>query len=181
MKNLKLLMLIVFGALLVTFASCDKAKDLANITFDATLSTDISAQSNGETREGVFSFSGNEVIDPATDENIEKYWDNIVEWVGKDIFVEVKSIDEPANLTNGHLLIRDNTTEEVLYTADADNMLLESGTKILHVTNADWAKLISALNAKHKFYVEVAGDLDKSLINITFKVVLNTEVTANPL
>ena len=181
MKSIKLITLLAFGALLVTFGSCDKAKSLADVTFDATLSTNVNAQSNGETRDVTYAFNGSDIIDPASDENINKYWDNITEWAGKDIVVKVKTIDEPANLYSGHLLIMDNETEEVLYTADAEDMSIEPGTTIIHVTNADWTKLIAALNAQHKFYVEVAGALDKPLINITFEIELNTSVTANPL
>ncbi len=181
MKSIKLLTLLTLGALLVTFGSCDKAKSLADVTFDATLSTTINARSNGETRDVNYVFNGNDIIDPASDENIKKYWDNITEWTGKDIVVKVKTIDEPANLYSGHLLIMDSKTEEVLFTADAEDMPIESGTTIIQVTNADWTKLIAALNAQHKFYVEVAGALDKPLINITFEIELSASVTANPL
>jgi hypothetical protein len=181
MKNLKLLTVITFGAILVTFASCDKVTDLADVTFDATLSTTIDATSASETRDIVYPFSGSEIINPTDDDNIDKYWDNIEEWVGKDIVVKVDFIDENANLTNGHLLIMDHSTEEAVYQADAANMLLEPDAEIIHVTNADWSKLITALEAKHQLYVEVSGALDKPSIKITFKVELETEITASAL
>jgi len=181
MKNLKLLTTIAFGALLITFASCDKVKDLADVTFDATLSTNIDATSEGETRETLYPFSGSKVISPTDEENIEKYWDNIKEWVGKNIVVKVEFIDQYANLTDGHLIIKDQTTDEVLYTADADNMLLKPDAEIIHVTTADWTKLIAAMEAKHDLFVTVDGNLDKPSILITFKVELEVSITASAL
>ncbi len=181
MKNLKLLAFIVFGAIAVTFTACDKATSLADVTFDATLSTTMDAASASETRAADFAFSGSSVIDPTSDDNIKKYWDNIKNWNIQKITLKVQTINPDANLTEGHLTVKDNDTQAVLYTADANALALTAGTTILEVTDGDWANIVSALNAQHSLLVAVDGAVDQPDVAITFGVVIDLKVTANPL
>ena len=181
MRNLKILSLIAFSALLVTFVSCDKVKSVADVTFDATLNSSIDATSSSETRAVSYTFSGSSVIDPTSDANINKYWDNIKNWDIQKITLKVKTIAQDANLTEGHLSVKDNSSQDVLYTADASNLPLTAGTTILEVTDGDWASIVSALSAKHSLLVSVDGAIDQPNVAITFEVIIDLKVTANPL
>jgi hypothetical protein len=181
MKKLGLLSLIAFSIVLLTFTSCDKAEELADITFDATLSTDINATSVSETRGDSYSFSGSAIVDPTSDPDIKEYWDNIKNFEVKKITVKVKEIAEETNLLEGHLLVNDNNTQEELYTAAAEALPLTPGTVILTVTEGDWGKITNALNNKHALFTAVEGAIDKPGIDIKFEVIIDLKVTANPL
>ncbi len=181
MKNLKLLILIVLGTIAVTFTACDTANDLADITFDATFNSTIDVTSASETRAVNYAFSGSSIIDPTSDDNIKKYWDNIKNWNIQKITLKVKSIDPEANLTEGHLSVKDNDTQAVLYTADANELTLTTGTVILEVTDGDWASIVSALSAQHSLLVAVDGAVDQPDVAITFETIIELKVTANPL
>ncbi len=181
MKNLKLLSLVAFGFLLITFTSCDKATDLADVTFDATLSANIDATSASEARADSYSFSGSAVIDPTSDETIKEYWDNIKNWDIKKITVKVKSIEHEVNLLQGNLVVNDNNTQEELYTAAAQALPLTPGTVVLTVTDGDWSKITNALNSQHALLAMINGAIDQPDIDITFEVIIELRVTANPL
>lgn len=181
MRNLKILSLIAFGALLVTFASCDKVKSVADVTFDASLNSNIDATSSSETRAAGFTFSGSSVIDPTSDDNINKYWDNIKNWDIQKITLKVNSIEQDANLTDGHLSVKDNSSQDVIYSADVPNLPLTAGTTILEITDGDWANIVSALSAQHSLLVAVDGTIDQPNDAITFEVIIDLKVTANPL
>ncbi len=181
MNKLKLLTVIVFGALLVTFSSCDKVSSLGNVTFDASLSSDISATSAGETRTSDYAFSGSAVIDPSSDENINKYWDNLVSWSIQKVTLKIKSISQDATLTEGHLVVKDNNTQDTLFTANATNFPLTVGTTILEVTEGKWAGVESALMAQHSLFASIDGSLDQPNVDVTFNIILDSKITASPL
>ncbi len=178
MKTFRLFFLVIFTFSLFTFTSCD----LADITFDATLSENIDVVSESQTLKFTgYTFSGNAVIDPSSDPDVNEYWDMIKNWDIKKITISVKNIGEETNLTNGNLLLKDDDTNDQLYSVELESLLLQNGVKILEVTNEDWSKIVSALNAKHKIYAEISGTVDKPSVSITFKIEIDTEVTANPL
>ncbi len=181
MNKLKFLSVVIFGALLVTFSSCDKVKDLGDVTFDASLSSDISATSSGETRAENYAFGGSAIIDPTADENINKYWDNLKSWSIQKVTLKVKTISQDATMTEGHLVVKDNNTDDTLFTADATGFPLTAGTVILEVTNGDWASTEAALLAQHSLFVSIDGALDQPNVDVTFEVVVDSKITANPL
>ena len=182
MNKLKFLSVIIFGALLVTLSSCDKVNDLADVTFDASLSTDISATSAGETRaDTTYAFGGSAIIDPTSDENINKYWDNLKSWNIQKVILKVKTISQNATMTEGHLVVKDNNTEDILFTADATDFPLTAGTVIMEVTSGDWAGTEAALMAQHSLFVSLDGALDQPGVEVTFEFVVDSKITANPL
>lgn len=181
MNKLKFLSIAVFGILLLTFSSCDKVNNLADVTFDATLSSDINATSDGVTRDNNYAFNGSVVIDPTSDENINKYWDNLKNWNIQKVTLKIKTISQEAILVEGHLVVKDNNTQDVLFTADASNFELTNGTTILEVTSGDWSSVESALLAQHSLFVSIAGALDQPNVDITYEIIIESKITANPL
>ena len=181
MRNIKFLSLIAFGALLLTFTSCDKVKSVADVTFDASLNSSIDATSASETRAVNYTFSGSSVIDPTSDDDINKYWDNIKNWDIQKITLKVNSITQDANLVEGHLSVKDNSSQDVLYTADASNLPLTAGTTIFEITDGDWTSIVNALSAKHPLLVSFDGAIDQPNVAITFGVIIDLKITANPL
>ncbi|RLD91680.1 MAG: hypothetical protein DRJ09_00285 [Bacteroidetes bacterium] len=182
MNKFKFLSVIIIGALLVTFSSCDKVTDLADITFDTSLSSNISATSAGETRaDTTYAFSGSAIVDPTSDSTINKYWDNLKSWNIQKVTLKVKTISQDATMTEGHLIVKDNNTEDVLFTADATGFPLTAGTVIMEVTSGDWVGTEAALMAQHSLFISIDGALDQPNVDVTFTVVVDSKVTANPL
>jgi hypothetical protein len=181
MNKLKFLSVIIFGALLVTFSSCDKVTDLADVTFDASLSSDITATSAGETRADSYAFEGSAVIDPTSDANINKYWDNLKAWSIQKVTLKVKTISQDATMEEGNLVVTDNNTQDTLFIANATGFPLTAGTTILEVTSGDWAGTEAALMAQHSLFVAIDGTLDQPGVEVTFEVVVDSKVTASPI
>ena len=181
MKTLKLLTFLALGTLLFNFSACDSAKDLADITFDASMDANIDAVSASETRAIGYTFSGSAIIDPTSDENIKKYWDNIKEWNIQKITVKVLEIEEDAELLQGSLVVKDNNNQALLYTAEAESLPLTPGTMIMEITDGDWSQITGALNQQHALLASVEGALDKPDIHITLLITIYVRVTANPL
>ncbi len=169
------------------FFNCEKIKDLTDVDFDASLKADVSALSSAAASpelkniEATYPFSGSAIIDPTSNSDIKKYWKKIRKWEVKKVTVRIKNISEPANLVHGKLIISDSSTESILLEKDATNMSLSNGTVVLTLTGSDWSKIIKALDSKHSLMVEVSGALDKPSVSVTFQVILDLKVTANPL
>ena len=169
------------------FFNCEKIKDLTDVDFDASLKADVSALSSAAVSpelkniEATYQFSGSAIIDPTSNSDIKKYWKKIRKWEVKKITVRIKNISEPTQLVHGKLTISDSSTETILLEKDATNMPLSNGTVVLTLTGSDWSKIIKALDSKHSLLVKVSGALDKPSVNVTFQVILDLKVTANPL
>ena len=181
MNKLKFLSVFVFGALLVAFSSCDKVTGLADVTFDASLSSNINVTSAGETRADSYAFGDSAIINPAADTNINKYWDNLKNWSIQKVTLKVKTISQDATMTEGHLVVKDNNTGDVLFTVNATDFPLTTGTIIMEATSGDWASTEAALIAQHSLLVSIDGALDQPNVEVTFEVIFDSKITANPL
>ncbi len=188
MKKQMFLKVFLLFFMSLMFSNCEKIKDLTDVDFDASLKADIQATSvAGEymnllkVSEAYYPFSGSAVIDPTSNSDIKKYWKKIRKWEVKKITVRIKSISEPTNLIKGDLTISDESTESILLQKHVEDMPLSNGTTVLTLTGSDWSKIIKALDSKHSLMVEVSGALDKPSVNVTFQVILDLKVTANPL
>jgi hypothetical protein len=186
MKKILLLSSFVISVMLL-FSSCEKIKELTDIPIDADLNADISTISEhasssaglkGATAQE-YSFSGTATINPTDNEDIDKYWKKIREWEVKKVVVKVKNASKEAVLLNGQLVIKDKSTDEILFVEDVENVQLKSGTIVFSISGADWGEVISALNSKHSLVVGINGALDEPGVSITYGVVISLKVTAN--
>ncbi len=188
MKKQMFLKVFLLFFMSLMFSNCEKIKDLTDIDFDASLKADIQATSvAGEymnllkSSEASYPFGGSAVIDPTSNPDIKKYWKKIRKWEVKKLTVRIKSISEPSNLLYGDFEISDESTEGILLKKHEEDMPLSNGTTVLTLTGSDWSKIIKALDSKHSLIVKVSGALDKPSVSVTFQVILDLKVTANPL
>jgi len=186
MRKIVSLSILLAGGLLM-FSSCEKIKDLTEVDFDADLKADVQTLSEPEAVStdlkaasvSSYAFEGSAVIDPTSDSKVNKYWKKIRNWEVKRITVQVKNISKEAVLNNGQLVVKDESTGEILFSEDVSNLHLKSGTTVFSISGADWGDVISSLNDKHSLVVGVEGDLDQPGVSVTYGVVISLKITAN--
>ena len=186
MKKLVMLSSLFIGAMLM-FSSCEKIKDLTDVDFDADLKADVQTMSEGEeaatvlkgTQEKVYHFEGHATVDPTSESEVKKYWKKIRAWEVKRITVVVKNISKEAVLQEGQLVVKDESTNEILFSETVSDLQLRSGAAVFSISGADWGEVISALTDKHSLVVGVEGDLDQPSVSVTYGVVISVKITAN--
>jgi len=186
MRKIVSLSILLAGGLLM-FSSCEKIKDLTDVDFDADLKADVVTMSEPEAAstglkaasERSYAFEGSAVIDPTSDSEINKYWKKIRQWEIKKIVVKVKNISKNAVLKQGQLEIKDESTGDVLFTEEVQDVQLTNGLAVLTISGTYWGEVISALDSKHSLEVVISGALDQPEVSVTYGVVISVKVTAN--
>ena len=179
---------VILSFISLTFMSCEKIKDLADIPIETTLDVDVPATSAmaGEnslksTNEAVYPFEGSAVIDPTSDSDINKYKKKIRSWEVKKLTNSVKNIHIPATLIKGELVITDEETDDVLLKKEVTNLKLTTGAVVMEIMGSDWTKVTDALGELHSLKVSMKGDLDQPNVEINFGIGLALKLIANPL
>lgn len=172
----------------LSFMSCEKIKDLTDIPIETTLDVDVPATSAlatesslKSTSETVYPFEGSAVIDPTSDSDINKYKKKIRSWEIKKLMTRVKTIQAPATLIKGELIITDEETDDILLKKEVTDLKLTTGAVVMEIMGSDWTKVTDALGELHSLRVNLKGDLDKPGVVILYGVGLNVKVIANPL
>jgi rRNA maturation endonuclease Nob1 len=188
MKRKLLPAVILLSLVSLTFMSCEEILDLTDIPIETTLGTDVqatSAQAAGSSlkssSEAVYAFEGTAVIDPTDDAEVEKYWEKIRNWEVQKIHNSIRTISMAATMLQGELIVTDKETEAVLFTKEVQNVSLSGGAEIMNIVDADYKKIISALEAKHSLVVTIRGNLDKPGVMMVFTLGFDVKIIANPL
>lgn len=176
MKNVKfyLTTLLLVGFI---FMGCNKVKDILDITFDATYTTDINI--NVQKSRNV-KFSESATVDPSSDHDVKQYWDKIKKFEVNSVTAEITSISkDDVQLITSDLTIS-NESKTVKWTVN--NIPLVVGTTItLDNSSGQWDTLSQILGDKKLFKVTVSGETSDGDFQFTIQVTIKSKVTANLL
>lgn len=175
MKKLNYLFVALFVTSII-FSGCNKVKELADVTFtatyDANLDVVVPATRNA-------SFETETTIDPTSDEEVQKYIDNIKSFNVQQVTAEVIAISKDVTLVTSDLTVF-NTN----YTAawHMENLPLSVGATIaLGNEDGQWTTVNQIFEDKTAFTVKLVGETDEGDVTFTLKITMTTQITANPL
>ena len=172
----------ILSILFLSLGSCDKAKDLADVEFDAQLTTPemtIAPSHSKKSGETGYDFSTTETINPLSNADIKEYLDKIQNWDINSVEIIVVSVSKAGtHLTAG-------TELEMKSDSNTSTLKFENDTPIEVGTTYDLPTEIykgveSILNEKKEFTVSLTGGLNNDAI-VVFKVNIDVTITANPL
>ena len=175
MKNLKFLFAGIFLTALV-FSGCNKVEEALDVTFDANYKTNLNVEV-GPGRS--VTFYEKEEIDPASDPDVNKYWNKIKDFEVREITGTIIDISKNVTLETGTLSIYNNN-RRAQWTFN--NIPLTVGTSLtLDNAGGNWSTVSRILKDKQTFTVEVEGAVSDGDVKFTVLVTIKTKVTANPL
>ncbi|GEM_PF-2404270 len=188
MKSKLLSTVVLLSFISLTFMSCEEMKDMTDVSIETTLDVDVPATSAmavksslKSTSEAVYPFEGSAIIDPTSDSDIDKYKKKIRSWEIIKLMNRVKSIETPATLIKGELIITDEETDDVLLNEEVTNLELTTEAVVMEITGSSWTKITDALGDLHSLKVTLKGDVDKPGVVILFGIGLDVKIIANPL
>ncbi len=158
------------------FNSCEKIKDIADVSFDLTIKKEIQESLNGTGVEGqdVISLS-------VLNEDVKPYKDNLKKIEIKEFYVNIKEFSGSPE----DFFVKLSTSETLLLDQQLNlKSLLQNATPV-KVENAEYlAKLSNQLLNNESVLVNyLAKSVKNGTVNVNFKleVVVKVRVTANPL
>ena len=180
MKNLFKIVGVVFIASLI-LVSCNKVKSLADVKFDAKFTADLDCVvPPSSLREIDATFSQSEVIDPTSNPDVAEYIDNIVGYEINSITATITSVSvDNTNLLTGTASVFNNSSNA---SWQFSNVSLVVGNSVtLGNENGQWNTVDQILMTGQPFTVMVSGETDEDNFTFTVQIVIDTEITANPL
>ena len=168
--------------LVVSLGSCDKIEELADINFDAELSSPtmtLSPPLGKTTGDGGYSFDETSTIDPSSDSDIEKYLDKIKNWDIKSITIKFIEVTESGTKLDEGTIIGLEGSGKIA------NLVFPQGLDIhtdyvYDVPSEFFNKVEDILNTKKAFIVRVKGGTN-NYAQIKLMVTIDVKITANPL
>lgn len=160
----------------IFLASC--SEDLLDVKFDADYKTDLEVKTDNE-KAGKGTFSVLDTIDPSSDEEVKKYYEEIKDWNIKSLKGTFKNVSEDFVLTEGVLKIKAKDFEakwtlENVTGKNAEKVVLEN-------LNGQFEQINKILKDKIPFVIDFSGTTNKDNIEYELEMLMKTEVTANPL
>lgn len=161
--------------------SCEKVVSLADVKFDSTFKTDLdfdfTTNSLKTSANGTFFVEAE--IDPALDEEYEKYFDKIKEINIKSARIEVISIDPSVvNLLRAHLFFKAEGHEAIDWSFE--NIEFSEGA-YLELGENKWPDILEILKEKLPFKVTLSGVTDVDEGSCKARIILTAGIVANPL
>ena len=171
-------------ALLLVFSlgSCDKAKELFDVDFDATLETEnmtISPPLGKDLRTSGYEFLVSNKINPLGNTDIKKYLDKIKNWDINAIEVEVVSISESGTYLKAGTKLEMKSSKHSAMSIFTEDTPIHAGYKY-KVPSSEHSKVEAILNDKEEFDVTFTGGLNNNA-TVIMKVMIDVTITANPL
>lgn len=165
----------------VSFVSfgCNKVKDLSQVNFDSTFSTDLDCVVPAAAARAIVpTFGASAVINPTSDPNVNLYLNSIEGYDIQALKATVTSISqENVTLVSGYMIIK-NFARETKW--DFENELMNVGkTFTLGNENGEWDQVSLTLKDGQEFTVLITGETDFANVTFTIKVEIVTKVTAN--
>jgi len=182
MKNIgKILMLV---ALTTFFTSCESIKSVFDVEVETTLSgdLDIDVEEPAVKSAGDTYFEANTVIDPMTDEQVEKYADNIKQIRADNIAATV--IDSNLDgviFREGMTITMGNGDKSVTWRTGNEYAIVPGLEFILPDTGGLYNAVSDILTAKEMITVSCTGYCNKTGVKVKLRTFIETTVIANPL
>ena len=171
--------------LATSLGSCDKIEELADINFDAELSSPTMTLSPppppiGKTMgDGGYSFNETSTIDPSSDSDIEKYLNNIKNWDIKSITINFIEVTESGTKLDEGTIIGLEGSGIIANLEFPQGLDIHSGY-VYDVPSTFFNKVEDVLNTKKSFIVRVKGGTN-NYAQIKLMVTIDVKITANPL
>jgi len=167
--------LFILVAVLIGFASCEK--DLLDVKFDAEYTSDFNVEVDSS--KGKAAFMHFDTIDPASDEEVKKYLENIKEWDLQEYSAKFLNLSQDFNLENVYFRIISGEIEAEWF---FENVSVKEATVIvLEDLNGQFAKVNTIFKKAEPFVVEFSGVTDKSNLTFDTEAKIKAKVTASPL
>ena len=183
MKNL--LIVVMLAVLTAGLTSCEKIKDIFEVEVETTLSgtLDIDVQEPVVKSTESFSFEEETIIDPLSNEDVDKYSDKIEQVRADGIIVTVESVNKTdVVFLKGTRFFLYNSSASVSWTlenewaVEADvELLLSDGSAL------DLDAVTDILSTVEEFTVGCAGECNQTGVFVTLIIDIETTVIANPL
>lgn len=175
-KNMAMLMMLAA----IVFSGCKKVEDSLDVTFDTSFYADLDAVVTDGTKASVDgTFLVYETIDPAGDDNVAEYMDEIKSWEVNEVKAEIISTSKDATLTNLNLGV---ANQNYAATWAFQDIAISQGTVVtLDNENGQWDKVNSILGELEVFTITASGTTDEDELEFTIRVTIKSKATANPL
>lgn len=175
MKKINYLLALMLLTGLV-FTSCNKVKDLADVTFNASYDADLNVAIPAARNA---SFETEVTIDPAADEEVQTYLDNIKSFEVQSMTATITSISKDVTLVTADLTVFNSSKTATWH---MENLPLTVGASIpLDNDNGQWDTVNQIFADKTAFTVKLVGETDEGDVTFTLQVSITTKITANPL
>lgn len=175
-----ILTMIVVGLVATIYTGCSSALD---VDFDAGYNKNMLVDVPEESRS--VGFSTEVTIDPATNENVEKYGDKIKQVSIKSVVLEIMSVSkENVGLDWGKFQIYPTGAPSNPLNASWDipqMPIAVGGTITLGNEGNQWSNVSEMLKQLMVFDAVLEGETSEGGVKATFKLKIETKVTANPL
>ncbi len=167
-----------------TIAGCEKIKSLADVEFTADYSADIDvtiAPDEKSTSKATqnYTFNESETIDPNSNPDFDTYADKIKDVEVKSVTAEVVSINKEVTLFETTLeIFSDNHSASWYF----EEQVVNVGTSLsLQQDDAKLTAIEDIIDEREPFTVSVNGESSEDDVQMTIRVTVETEITANPL
>ncbi len=165
----------------ITHSSCDKIKSLADVKFESEFATNLNINIEPGIQKASINgvFYAEATIDPNSDDEFAKYAEKIKEINIKSARIEIVSIDpSPIQLITGELRFTTESVGDAVWSYE--NVSLEAGAS-LEMDESQWSKVNAILDKKSVFTVILSGQTDVEAGSFVAKVMVKSEIVANPL
>jgi len=180
MKNLTKLLI---GLLLsgIIFTGCKEAEELTDVVLPVEYETDIDVTvtpgSINKATTGVF--AATQTIDPTSDSDYKKYIDKIKSITVKEFSAEIISVNPNITLVSTVLSVVNETYNA---TWEFNNLDIVVGTIItLSNDNGQWDAINDIMLDKKVFTVNINGVASEDNADFVVRIILKSEIVANPL
>ncbi len=182
MKNIVKILMPV--AITVFFTSCESIKGVFDVEVETTLSgdLDIDVQEAAMKSAADFYFESTTTIDPMSDEQIEKYADNIEQIRADHIAATVISANlEGIIFRKGMTISMENEDASVTWTTGNEYEIVPDLELILPDDGGLYNAVTDILTSKKEITVSCTGYCNKTGVKVKLRTFIETTVIANPL
>jgi len=173
---LKTLVSLIFAFALIT-VGCNKVKDLLDIKFDADFKIDMSVNTD-DSGLGFGYFNVEETVDPLSDEEVQKYIDNIKNWEIIDLKIKFNQVNPDFYMTEG--IVKIYLDEKEVSWLLEDQQITPGSEFALGNEENQWNMVNEIINQKKPFKIKLTGKATPAS-NFNLQLMVNSKITANPL
>lgn len=183
MKNIVRIILPLF--IFAMMVSCESVESIFDVEFETTLSGDLNIQveepAGMKAAEGI-PFSASDTLNPADDEEIEKYMEKIVSIEADSIVAVVDWVSKEGVvfLPGTTVTISDGNTEVGWTIMNDWSINKDDVVKLENVENL-YNAVSDILDRMVEFTVSITGECNQSGVSILIRIEIGTTVKANPL
>jgi hypothetical protein len=166
-----------FLAYALITVGCNKVKELLDIKFDAdfTINLPVNADDSGL---GFGYFNVEETVDPLSDEEVQKYIDNIKSWEIIDLKIKFNQVNPDFDMTEG--IVKIYLDEKEVSWLLEDQQIIVGSEFALGNEDNQWSMVNEIINQKKPFKIKLTGKATPAS-NFNLQLIVNSKITANPL